>query len=461
MFSCGTSIRNTLSFSLLMSTFFIASCGGGDGGGGGGGEVVERGISGFPQISEDTEWLLTMIPDEDSCDDSETASFILNINFDSADDTVSASLNFFETNPPLTVESANDTQIVLSGSYSDDDETTTLSNAILNFSGQSNIDTFSGTVDWRWQDSEEVCTGTANLSGTLRSSSGSIVDFESEEDDAIDTDNVLTGRFLDSAVAGLSYRTATKSGTTNANGEFTYLAGETVVFGLGDLEFPAVTAAQILTPLELAGVTDINNTGVVNMARLLQSLDQDCDPSNGITIGGEALLAAAGMALDFESPNFDTDVVDLVANGGQQNSACQVLIDASQAVAHLQQTLDSLNNQTTPPIGNGLIGKIGIWEGEGQQQGISWTIRINIQDNEQTIEYPSLNCGGTLDLLEESEAQLVFRETITFGISGCVNQGFVELTDQSEDELIYRWYYPGGNNEQGLLGAIGSVTKVQ
>ena len=275
-----------------------------------------------------------------------------------------------------------------------------------------------------------------------------------------DADSVLTGRFLDSAVAGLSYRTETRSGTTNTSGEFTYLAGETVVFGLGDLEFPAITAAQILTPLELAGVTDINNTGVVNMARLLQSLDQDCDPSNGITIGGEALLAAAGMSLDFESPDFDTDVVNLVANGGQQNSSCQVLIDASQAVAHLQQTLDSLNDQVIPPIGNGLTGKVGIWEGEGQQQSISWTIRINIQENEQTIEYPSLNCGGTLALLEESEAQLIFRETITFG-TGCVDQGFVELTDQSENELIYRWFYPDANNEKGELGAVGSLIKVE
>ncbi len=272
------------------------------------------------------------------------------------------------------------------------------------------------------------------------------------------TSIVKTGRFIDSSVEGVSYRTETRNGITNANGEFLYLVGETIVFGLGDLEFPAVTAAQILTPLELAGVTDINNTGVVNMARLLQSLDQDCDPGNGITIGGEALLAAAGMSLDFESPNFDTEVVNLVANGGQQNSACQVLIDASQAVAHLQQTLDNLNDQTTPPIGNGLAGKIGIWEGEGQQTGISWTIRIDIQANEQSITYPSLNCGGTLTLREEFDSQLLFWEDITYG--PCLD-GYMELTDQSASELIYRWYYPDANSQLGELGAIGSVTRTE
>jgi hypothetical protein len=272
-------------------------------------------------------------------------------------------------------------------------------------------------------------------------------------------EEVLTGRFLDSACAGLSYYTQSRSGVTNANGEFTYLAGETVVFGLGDLEFPAVTAAHILTPLELAGVEDINDTGVVNMARLLQSLDQDCDPDNGISISGEALLAATGMSIDFEDPDFDSKVANLVANAGQQNSACTTLIDADQAIAHLQNTLNELNNQTEPPIGGGLEGKLGLWEGEGQQPGISWTISIDLQLDQQLIEYPSLNCGGYLTLLEESDAQLQFRETITFGQNVCCDQGIVELTDQSENELVYKWFTDELSDACGE--AVGSLTKVE
>ena len=277
-----------------------------------------------------------------------------------------------------------------------------------------------------------------------------------------DQDDVLTGRFIDSPVEGLSYRTATQNGITNSNGEFSYLAGETVVFGLGDLEFPAVTAAQILTPLEMAGATDINDTGVVNIARLLQSLDKDCDPNNGITISGEALLATAGLSLDFEATNFDSDVANLVANAGQDDSSCMVLIDASQAIAHLQSTLDALNDQTEPPVGGGLAGKVGIWEGEGQQQGVSWTIRAVLQLDEQLIEYPSLNCGGFWELIEETEAQLSFRETITFGNNICADQGLVELTDQSENELIYRYYFAdGAGGFQDEVSAIGNLTRTQ
>lgn len=273
------------------------------------------------------------------------------------------------------------------------------------------------------------------------------------------TDNaVKTGRLLDSAVEGIEYRTESRTGITGPNGEFSYLEGETVVFGLGDLSFPAVRAAQILTPLELAGTGDIRDTGVVNMARLLQSLDKDCDPSNGITISGEALLSAAGLSLDFEDPDFDQKVINLVANGGQTSDSCKTLIPEDDAVAHLQETLDQLDRNTTPPIGGGLEGKVGVWAGEGQQQGVSWTIRIDIGLDEQTIEYPSLSCGGTLDLVSETENQLRFRETITYGV-GCADQGIVELTDESSTSLVYRYYWDSGSDQLGELGAIGQVEK--
>ena len=69
-------------------------------------------------------------------------------------------------------------------------------------------------------------------------------------------------------------------------------------------EYLAVTATQIRTPLEMTGVTNINDTSVVNIARRLQSHDKNCNPDNGITISGEALLATSGLSLDFESASF-------------------------------------------------------------------------------------------------------------------------------------------------------------
>ncbi|WP_321392638.1 hypothetical protein [uncultured Desulfuromusa sp.] len=151
-------------------------------------------------------------------------------------------------------------------------------------------------------------------------------------------------------MSGLSYYTETLEGVTGEDGEFFYRAGETIVFGLGnELEFPAVTAAQILTPLELAGVEDINDLGVTNMARLLQTLDEDCDASNGIVINGAVLLAAAGMSVDFEGENFDSEVQGLIASADSVYSTCPQLIAADDAIEHLKESLIALSEQTSHP----------------------------------------------------------------------------------------------------------------
>ncbi len=48
-----------------------------------------------------------------------------------------------------------------------------------------------------------------------------------------DEESVLTGEFIDSAVSGIRYETATRSGSTNGDGQFEYLSGETVRFYIG------------------------------------------------------------------------------------------------------------------------------------------------------------------------------------------------------------------------------------
>ena len=64
-------------------------------------------------------------------------------------------------------------------------------------------------------------------------------------------------------------------------------------------------------------------------------------------------------------------------------------------------------------------------------------------------------------MVEEQPAQLLFRETITFdaGEIICYDQGFVELTDETANTLVYRWYFRGSANSVGELGAIGNLTR--
>jgi len=115
-----------------------------------------------------------------------------------------------------------------------------------------------------------------------------------------------------------------------------YAEGESVTFSIGDIDFPTVAAASLLSPFDLAGTADTSDTALVNMSRLLQTLDTDGDADNGITIGEGAHSFATGMTLDFTSATFDADVANLIANSGTVNT---MLVDANTAIAHLVATV--------------------------------------------------------------------------------------------------------------------------
>jgi hypothetical protein len=134
-------------------------------------------------------------------------------------------------------------------------------------------------------------------------------------------DPTLTGQFVDDPVGGLRYSTATKSGTTDATGTFEYLDGEVVSFFLGDLMLGQVQAKSSISPFDLVPGADpvtgadvrkelrpITNGPssdavppyhvVVNIAMLLQTLDKDGDPSNGLEIPAAAAAMFSAGSLD-------------------------------------------------------------------------------------------------------------------------------------------------------------------
>jgi len=92
-----------------------------------------------------------------------------------------------------------------------------------------------------------------------------------------------TGVFVDSAVQGLSYETSSGvKGTTDAQGHFNYNEGDTVTFKIGGVTLGSGKATGTVTPAHIAGGEDSNK--FTNLLVLLQSLDSDGDPSNGITL---------------------------------------------------------------------------------------------------------------------------------------------------------------------------------
>ncbi|MCL1126964.1 alpha/beta hydrolase family protein [Shewanella surugensis] len=99
---------------------------------------------------------------------------------------------------------------------------------------------------------------------------------------------VKTGVLLNNGpVSQLPYVTSTHAGVTNDNGEFQYQEGEDIVFYLGTADrnilFPKLTSNAIISLSSwYDSYQDINIP--ININRLLMTLDEDSNSSNGIQI---------------------------------------------------------------------------------------------------------------------------------------------------------------------------------
>ncbi len=117
----------------------------------------------------------------------------------------------------------------------------------------------------------------------------------------------ITGVFLDSAVEGLDYAVGSAAKkATNAKGEFTCGSGETVTFTVGTVALGAAPCGTVITPLTLAGGTDIKADKVMNRLLALQSLDEDGDPANGIKLTTEVKSKLTSMDFSLAAAAFDT-----------------------------------------------------------------------------------------------------------------------------------------------------------
>jgi hypothetical protein len=148
-----------------------------------------------------------------------------------------------------------------------------------------------------------------------------------------------TGVFRDSEVAGLYYETETKSGITNSAGEFEYIEGETVAFYVGDIKLGSGPASEDMTPLSIASTENasLDSPEVKNIAALLQTLDSDNDPSNGISIEEATINAISIDAIDFTQP-IESILGEIVAEVNLATGAGLQVVYPEEAAVHLAET---------------------------------------------------------------------------------------------------------------------------
>mgnify|MGYP007088035566 CR=1 FL=1 len=178
-----------------------------------------------------------------------------------------------------------------------------------------------------------------------------------------------SGVFLDSAVGGVYYRSDSKSGMTDDQGKYECVGSENVEFYLKGDNGKEVTLGSsscrgTTSPIDLVTQGSLNyqtsfvdlsedqSVRVIGMLRLLQSMDTDQNPSNGITIAAAdvsiladeleevATLNVALNSMFSSSEGYDTKLSSMISLMGK------TLVSESSAVAHFNE---SRQEETTLP----------------------------------------------------------------------------------------------------------------
>ncbi|RKX33865.1 MAG: hypothetical protein DRP71_09070 [Verrucomicrobia bacterium] len=159
-----------------------------------------------------------------------------------------------------------------------------------------------------------------------------------------------TGHFIDSPVAGLNVDTPTYSDKTDINARFDYFPGEEIEIAIGSVVLGSTVADHKISPLDIFPMADTEDTRVINMARLIQSLDADGDPQGGIVItdGTVTAFESAMGSMGLTSIDFSDDAqVENIIQGTIDNAALldpPVLLvsqSAEDAKGHLDETLNN------------------------------------------------------------------------------------------------------------------------
>lgn len=132
---------------------------------------------------------------------------------------------------------------------------------------------------------------------------------DSSSEDIIEDDlaDVVTetyqGTFIDSAVAGINYECGDTTGVTDVEGKFNYQLGDTCTFKIGDFSLGSIAnmsiEAPIVTPFDIAE----DDEQAIKIASLLQTIDADGDPENGIDI---TAFDASGLTASLLTSNEET-----------------------------------------------------------------------------------------------------------------------------------------------------------
>ncbi|MCG3866265.1 hypothetical protein I3259_19655 [Photobacterium sp. Ph5] len=145
---------------------------------------------------------------------------------------------------------------------------------------------------------------------------------------------ILNAQFIDSAVAGLNYDCGDNSGQTDVDGKFNTLEGQLCNFSLNDFDLGSVKVSAdslIVTPYAIAGTA----TQAIKIASLLQSIDADGNPDNGIDVAEYDASKLPKDLFEKEEADFLKALIDAGVPSGN-------IVSFADAKKHLDENVPEL-----------------------------------------------------------------------------------------------------------------------
>ena len=152
----------------------------------------------------------------------------------------------------------------------------------------------------------------------------------------------LKAQFIDSPVQGVDYdcQSSGHEGVTDANGYFSYVAGDTCTFSVGTVALGTTKpTGSVVTPRDLSD----KPAEVTNILRLLQTLDTDAKPENGITLP-EDIVGSVDLG-----DNFEAEIGTFISTNEDKGtvSSGTIVVSAEDAEAHFEKTITELKEDNS------------------------------------------------------------------------------------------------------------------
>ena len=234
-----------------------------------------------------------------------------------------------------------------------------------------------------------------------------------------DTVNTGTAYYLDSAIEGVAYSCGSQSGVTDSEGKFVFEEGKECQFTLAGIPVKTISSDSLIDGAKI--VEDD-----LKVAKFLQSIDSDGDPTNGITIDDqvlEALTKALETVTDKAQVTEDETVMaNVVATvGAEVEDVSGELRSDDEVEAHLTQTLTEVTKEllagktfwsvgpgddSTPKLGKIVFSNdatsITVYEDDGTINS-ERTSDITIEDNKLSF---SVDIDGSYTLIIQADGYI-------------------------------------------------------